>query len=60
METDWFLPDRHDRTDMRARWGFGEEHIVVGTIARLFRNKGYEQLIPAMAEAVRREAADWT
>jgi glycosyltransferase involved in cell wall biosynthesis len=28
--------------------------VVVGTVARLFPNKGYEQLIPAMADAARR------
>lgn len=55
MEIDWFSPDRYDRDAVRTRWGFDREHIVVGTIARLFRNKGYEQLIPAMAEAAQRD-----
>lgn len=51
METEWFAPDRHDRRAVRQSWGFDDGHIVAGTVARLFRNKGYEQLIPAMAEA---------
>ncbi|HSW45716.1 MAG TPA: glycosyltransferase family 4 protein [Phycisphaerae bacterium] len=54
MRTDWFDPARHDRRTVRRDWGFDDEQIVVGTIARLFRNKGYEQLIPAMVEAARR------
>jgi glycosyltransferase involved in cell wall biosynthesis len=29
--------------------------VVVGTVARLFRRKGYEQLIPIMAEAAKRD-----
>jgi glycosyltransferase involved in cell wall biosynthesis len=33
----------------------GDDDIVVGTVARLFRRKGYEQLIPIMAAAVQRE-----
>ena len=54
METAWFSPDPHDRDQVRRQWSFGPEHLVVGTIARLFRNKGYEQLIPAMAAAAAR------
>ena len=54
MRTDWFDPQHYDRRAIRAEWGFTDEHIVVGTIARLFRNKGYEILIPAMAEAAAR------
>jgi glycosyltransferase involved in cell wall biosynthesis len=55
METEWFSPQRYDRDAIRTQWGFGRDHIVVGTIARLFRNKGYEPLIPAMAEASHRD-----
>jgi glycosyltransferase involved in cell wall biosynthesis len=51
IQTDWFAPDRHDRAAVRREWRVGDEHVVVGAIARLFRNKGYEQLIPAMAAA---------
>ena len=51
METDAFDSTRYDRPAVRAEWGVAPEHVVVGTIARLFRNKGYEQLIPAMERA---------
>lgn len=57
MQTDWFSPELYDRRAIRQSWGFGDEHVVVGTIARLFRNKGYEKLIPAMADAAARCAA---
>ena len=53
MRTDWFSPQQCDRRAVRQGWGFGDDEVVVGTIARLFRNKGYEQLIPAMAQAAR-------
>jgi glycosyltransferase involved in cell wall biosynthesis len=53
MRTDWYDPTRHDRQAIHRSWGFTDEHVVFGTVARLFRNKGYEQLIPAMAEAAR-------
>ncbi|MFH1749196.1 MAG: glycosyltransferase family 4 protein [Planctomycetota bacterium] len=55
MEIEHYTPGRHDRAAIRGEWGLGEDEIVVGCIARLFRRKGYEQLIPIMAEAVRRE-----
>lgn len=51
METDWFSPELYDRDAIRQSWGFEPQHVVVGAIARLFRNKGYEKLIPAMADA---------
>ncbi|MGQ9649973.1 MAG: glycosyltransferase family 4 protein [Phycisphaerae bacterium] len=54
MKTGWYDPARYDRRAVRQQWGFGEDCVVFGTVARLFRNKGYEQLIPAMAEASRR------
>lgn len=54
MRTAWYAPERHDREAVRRSWGAGPEEVVVGTVARLFHNKGYEQLIPAMADALRR------
>jgi glycosyltransferase involved in cell wall biosynthesis len=54
MQTDWFSPALYDRAAIRRGWGFADEHVVVGAIARLFRNKGYEKLIPAMAAAAER------
>jgi glycosyltransferase involved in cell wall biosynthesis len=43
------------RAAARRQWGVNDDQIVVGTVARLFRRKGYEQLIPIMARAVQRE-----
>ncbi len=55
MEVERFDPQQYDRAATRAAWGVGDEHIVVGTVARLFRKKGYEQLLPIMEQAARRE-----
>jgi glycosyltransferase involved in cell wall biosynthesis len=54
MDLEPFDPALYDRAAIRTRWGAGESDIVVGTVARLFRNKGYEQLIPIMDAAARR------
>jgi glycosyltransferase involved in cell wall biosynthesis len=55
MEIEQFTPSMQARAAIRRQWGVGDDEIVVGTVARLFRKKGYEQLIPIMAEASRRE-----
>jgi glycosyltransferase involved in cell wall biosynthesis len=57
MPLEPFQPARYDRAAVRAAWGLpsADEAVVVGTIARLFRRKGYEQLIPILAAAARRE-----
>jgi glycosyltransferase involved in cell wall biosynthesis len=55
MEIEQFTPSAPARAAIRGQWGVTDDAIVVGTVARLFRKKGYEQLIPIMAEAVRRE-----
>lgn len=54
MDVAPFTPTRFDRAAIRRAWGVPDEAIVVGTCARLFRRKGYEQLIPIMAAAVAR------
>jgi len=54
MVVDQFGPDEPMRAQVRGAWGVSESDVVVGTIARLFENKGYEQIIGAMPEAVRR------
>ncbi len=51
VQTEWFTPDPQKRQAARRCWGLADSHIVVGAVARLFRNKGYEQLIPALAKA---------
>ena len=55
MEVGDFTPTAYDREAVRQSWGVGDDEIVVGTIARLFRKKGYEQLLPIMAAAAKRE-----
>jgi glycosyltransferase involved in cell wall biosynthesis len=56
MEVERFTPTRYDRQAVRAGWGFSDAHVVVGAVSRLFRRKGYEQLIPIMAKAAARDA----
>lgn len=55
METDKFMPDRDLRCRYRREWGVRDDDVVVGTIARLFENKGYEEIMAAMAASVMRE-----
>jgi glycosyltransferase involved in cell wall biosynthesis len=55
MEVERFTPRPELRQAARAAWGVSDEQVVVGTIARLFRRKGYEQLLPIMADAAGRE-----
>lgn len=55
MEVEHFTPRPELRQAARAAWGVSDEQVVVGTIARLFRRKGYEQLLPIMADAAGRE-----
>ncbi len=55
IETERFDPTRCDPAAVRSAWGWSDDAIVVGTVARLFRRKGYEQLLPIMALAAARE-----
>ncbi len=56
MPLEPFQPGRYDRAAVRAAWGVSDDDtVVIGTVARLFRGKGYEQLIPILATAARRE-----
>ncbi len=54
LEVERFAPSKESRRRSRAEWGVKEDEVVVGTIARLFANKGYEEIIAAMPEAVAR------
>lgn len=56
VRTEWFDPARFNGQDIRRKWGFGPEHIVIGKIARMFPHKGYEYFIPAMLEAAKRDS----
>lgn len=55
METEQFDPSQIERAAIRAQWGFASDDVVVGTVARLFENKGYEQLIEVIDIAARRD-----
>jgi glycosyltransferase involved in cell wall biosynthesis len=54
MDVTRFDPVRYDRQAVRAELSLDPDAVVVATIARLFQNKGYEALIPIMAEAAAR------
>jgi len=54
METDHFAPDAQTRRVMHQAWKVPANGVVVGTIARLFRNKGYEHLLRAMPRIIER------
>ncbi len=55
MEIEHFTPSAERRAAARRKLQLADEDIAVGTVARLFRRKGYEQLIPIMAAAAERE-----
>lgn len=57
MDVAAFTPTRYDRAAIRREWGVSDEHVVIGTIARLFRRKGYEQLLPIMSRAAQANPA---
>ena len=54
MQTDLFAADPQRRCRVRARWGVGDDEVIVGTIARLFDNKGYEEILRALPAVVER------
>lgn len=54
MVTADFDPVKHDGRELRRQWGVSDADVLVGTVARLFVNKGYEQLIPIMSLAAQR------
>ncbi len=55
IEVAAFDPTRFDRAATRAAWKVASDEVLVGTIARLFRNKGYEELIEIIDLAARVE-----
>lgn len=54
LEVARFAPNPETRKLVRAEWGVSDEHVLVGTVARLFTNKGYEEILAAMPWAVQR------
>jgi len=53
METEPFLNPPVPRQEVRRRLGLEEEHIAVGTIARLFHMKGHDDLLAAAPDLCR-------
>jgi glycosyltransferase involved in cell wall biosynthesis len=47
MDTRAFVDPPVPRDDVRRQLGFGPQHVVVGTIARLFHLKGHDDLLAA-------------
>ncbi len=47
MKTEPFLHFEGDRDELRSKWGFTPNDIVIGKIARLFELKGHEYLFDA-------------
>jgi glycosyltransferase involved in cell wall biosynthesis len=54
VKTDFFDPALADRAAVRERLGLGEA-VVVMSVGRFVRQKGYRELIEAFAEVVREE-----
>ena len=54
MDVEPFLRADEHRQQVRAKYGLGQEHVVIGKIARLFHLKGHEDLIAAARTVVRR------
>ncbi len=52
IETERFQPNLATRAEVRAAWGIADDCVVVGTVARLFENKGYEHILDAMPAIV--------
>ena len=53
MEVEPFLQADQHRQRMRQQFGYGEQHVVVGKIARLFHLKGHEFVVRAAEQIVR-------
>ena len=55
METERYEATGDRRSRARAEWGGAKDEIVVGTIARLFDNKGYDEILDVMPEVIQGE-----
>jgi len=49
MEVAPFIESASKRSEVRARYGFTDRHVVVGKIARLFEFKGHDDVLHAAA-----------
>ncbi len=55
IEVERYVDAPEARRTCRAEWGASDRDVVVGTVARLFRNKGYEQLLDAMQRVAQQD-----
>lgn len=53
MEVEPYLHPRHRREEARSELGLGPDDFVVGTVARLAENKGHDDLLDALAGAMK-------
>jgi glycosyltransferase involved in cell wall biosynthesis len=53
MDVDRFLTPRRPPHEVRAELGFGPEHTVIATFARMFHQKGHDHLLRAAPAVVR-------
>lgn len=47
---------RDSRKILRARLGFGEADVVIGTVARLAQHKGHDDVLDALGEMMKRDS----
>lgn len=59
MRTSAFHASAVTRHAVRSAWGVPRDALVIGTVARLFPNKGYEAVIEAMPAIVARCPNAW-
>lgn len=52
MNVQPFLDADQHRQSVREQYGFTDEHVVIGKVARLFHLKGHEDLVAAAASVV--------
>jgi glycosyltransferase involved in cell wall biosynthesis len=53
MDVEPFLKADEQRSRVRAELGFGEQHVVIGKIARLFHLKGHGDVIAAAQHVIK-------
>jgi len=56
MEVEPFARADEHRSEVRARFGFSERHVVIGKIARLFHLKGHDDLVTAAVDVVKQNS----
>ena len=54
MRLEHYAPNPAVRAEVRRAWNLTDGDVAVGTVARLFRNKGYEHILDALPIAAER------